>query len=71
MFIWVELPTGIDTAALLPVAVESHGVAYVPGRAFFATGGGGHTLRLSYTLPTLGEIETGLDRLGACLAEAA
>jgi DNA-binding transcriptional MocR family regulator len=70
MFIWVTLPDGFDATEMLPRAVENHGVAYVPGRAFFANGGGGNTMRLSYTLPTRDEIEDGLRRLGACLAQS-
>ena len=68
MFIWVELPEGYDTAALLPKASHTHGVAYVPGAAFFADGAGRNTMRLSYSLPGPDDIRTGCARLGAALA---
>jgi DNA-binding transcriptional MocR family regulator len=67
MFIWVELPCDTDTKEMLVHAVADHGVAFVPGRAFFADGSGGNTLRLSYTLPSLQDIEIGLGRLGDVL----
>jgi 2-aminoadipate transaminase len=33
MFLWVELPEGMDAVTLLPKAVERKGVAFVPGAA--------------------------------------
>ena len=35
MFLWLELPEGVDAMALLPQAVE-RGVAFVPGAPFYA-----------------------------------
>lgn len=67
MFIWVELPTGTDTAALLPEAVTEAGAAYVPGHAFFADKSGRNTLRLSFTLPAVDAIEPAIGRLAAFL----
>ena len=70
MFIWVELPEGFDAAKLLPRAVEEAGAAYVPGEAFFADRSGANTLRLSYSLPSVEEIEAGIKRLGALFRQA-
>jgi DNA-binding transcriptional MocR family regulator len=70
MFVWVELPGDIDTKEMLVHAVADHGVAFVPGRAFFADGSGSNTLRLSYTLPGLQEIEIGLGRLADAFASS-
>ncbi len=51
MFFWVELPEGVDAMKLLPQAVE-HGMAFVPGAAFFADHPRLNTLRLSFvTVP--------------------
>lgn len=69
MFIWVTLPKGLDAAALVPAAVEN-GVAYVPGTSFFADGGGANTLRLSYSVATLDEVERGIGALGKVFTEA-
>lgn len=69
MFLWVTLPEGIDTVALLPEAVKRK-VAYVPGTPFFALGGGANTLRMSYSSATPQQIERGVKALGETFAEA-
>lgn len=69
MFLWVTLPDGLNATDLAREAARA-GVAYVPGEAFFAGGGGENTLRLSYSVATPEEIETGIARLGAILAGA-
>jgi len=63
LFVWVQLPRGIDAAGLLDRAVKEAGVAFVPGGAFFHDGRGRNTLRLSYSLPNEPEIEDGIARL--------
>ncbi|MDZ7706516.1 MAG: PLP-dependent aminotransferase family protein [Trueperaceae bacterium] len=67
MFLWAELPRGVDASELLPVAVE-HGVAFVPGEPFFANGGPKNTVRLSYSLPAPATLATAAARLAAALA---
>ena len=68
LFIWVELPSGIDAQALLEKAVARH-VAYVPGTHFFADGGHENTLRLNFSNSTIEQIRTGMavlrDLIGA------
>ena len=59
LFIWVELPSGIDAQALLEKAVARH-VAYVPGTHFFADGGHENTLRLNFSNSTIEQIRTGM-----------
>ncbi len=66
MFLWVTLPEGNDTMALLDKAVEQK-VAYVPGEPFHANGGGKNTLRLSYSIATEKQIDAGIARLGKVL----
>jgi hypothetical protein len=61
-FLWLTLPQGIDTAAMLPKAAMN-GVTYVPGSAFFHDGSGAHHLRLSYSAAPLQRIPEGVDRL--------
>ena len=60
-FIWLELPEGTDTTALLGSAGES-GVTYVPGPDF---GGASNTARLAFSFVSLDEIREGLRRLAA------
>lgn len=64
MFVWVELPSRVDAAPLLPIAIEQEKVAYVPGAPFHPNGGGGNTLRLNFTHASEDVIEKGVARLG-------
>ncbi|MBP1633684.1 MAG: lysN 2 [Acidobacteria bacterium] len=61
-FLWVSLPGGCDTDEMLPRAIERR-VIYVAGRAFFVDGSGGHTMRLSFSLPSGERIVEGVRRL--------
>lgn len=69
MFLWVTLPEGLDTTELFPRALE-RGVAYVPGRPFYARGGGANTMRLSYSNATPAQIESGIQALGETIRGA-
>jgi len=62
-FVWVQLPEGCDSAALLPAA-EAAGVAYVPGARFCADGGGARHVRLAFSLLRPDELAEGARRLG-------
>lgn len=68
LFVWAKLPEGVDTAKMLERAL-AHKVAYVPGQPFFADGSGQNTMRLSFALATLEELEEGIRRLGAVVKE--
>jgi DNA-binding transcriptional MocR family regulator len=61
-FVWLRVPEGIDSKAMLPRAVSSR-VAYVPGTGFYADGSGTGYARLSYSLPDPGQITEGVRRL--------
>ncbi len=69
MFFWIELPEGVDAAALLPKAVAL-GMAYVPGAAFFAQAPRLNTLRLSFVTVAAPEIDRGVKLLAQALREA-
>lgn len=69
MFLWLTLPAGSDGLELLQSAAR-RGVAYVPGAPFFADGSGLNTLRLSYSVASLEQIERGVATLGAVLTES-
>jgi len=77
LFLWVTLPAGVDTRALLAGALE-RGVAFVPGAAFHAAraGGpgepgepGGRSLRLNFSHADPERIDDGIRRLGEVVAE--
>jgi len=63
MFVWIDLPEGIDGAALLARAIAEERVAFVPGAPFFAEVPRANAIRLSYSLPTDEQIEEGVGRL--------
>lgn len=64
MFVWVELPQGVDAARLLPLAIEEEKVAFVPGEPFHPNGGGENTLRLNFTHSRPDVILDAVGRLG-------
>jgi 2-aminoadipate transaminase len=61
-FVWVTLPDGLDSQAMLPRAVTAR-VAYTPGTAFYADGFGSGHMRLSFCYPTPADIREGVRRL--------
>ena len=61
-YLWVTLPEGIDSKAMLPLAVKEL-VAYTPGTAFFGDGTGQRNLRICYSYPTPENIKIGVKRL--------
>ncbi len=63
LFVWVELPHGLDAERLLAVAVE-HRVAFVPGAPFFAEAPRANSLRLNFSNRGGDLIEVGISRLG-------
>lgn len=69
LFLWVTLPQGMDSQALLTQAVAEK-VAYVPGAPFFANGGGQNTLRLNFSNAQPEQIQEGIARLGRVFAQA-
>lgn len=60
-FVWVTLPEGIDSQAMLPRGVNAR-VAFVPGNAFYADGQGARNVRLSYCFPPADRIKEGVQR---------
>ncbi len=65
-FVWLTVPTGIDTSALLAKAIGRR-VAYVPGRGFYDDGSGGDQLRLCFSFPPADRIREGVSRLAELL----
>jgi 2-aminoadipate transaminase len=66
-FVWMTVPDGVDTKAMLPRAVTAR-VAYVSGTGFYADGFGSKQMRLSFCYPTPERIQEGVRRLAAVLA---
>ncbi|OMG55727.1 PLP-dependent aminotransferase family protein [Tessaracoccus sp. ZS01] len=60
-FVWVTLPEGLDSQAMLPRGVNAR-VAFVPGSAFYADGQGARNARLSFCFPPAERIQLGVKR---------
>jgi len=69
LFLWVTLPKGFDTAALLEDAIREK-VAFVPGSAFYPCGGGQETMRLNFSYAPPDVIEEGIRRLARVVERA-
>jgi DNA-binding transcriptional MocR family regulator len=67
LFLWVELPEGLDARELLDRALEEH-VAFVPGESFFPNGGHDNSLRLNFSAMPKERIWEGVRRLGRVLS---
>lgn len=72
MFVWVELPEGLDASELLRTAVETEGVAFSPGVTFCVgeLEKGRRCLRLSFTNHSPERINEGVRRLNRVIREA-
>jgi len=66
-YVWLTVPEGVDTKAMLPRAVTAR-VAYASGTGFYADGLGCRQLRLSYCYPSPERITEGVRRLAGVLA---
>ena len=66
-YVWLTVPEGVDTKAMLPRAVTAR-VAYASGTGFYADGLGSRQLRLSYCYPSPERITEGVRRLAGVLA---
>ncbi|MPM26284.1 2-aminoadipate transaminase [bioreactor metagenome] len=68
MFLWLRLPEGIDTAKLLPKAVDRN-IAFVPGAAFYADNADVRTMRLSFVTASVEQINTAIAALAATIKD--
>jgi DNA-binding transcriptional MocR family regulator len=67
MFVWLTLPEGMDSLALLADSLANDKVIFVPGTSFFPDGSGHRYLRLNYTRSDEATIEEGIARLGRAI----
>lgn len=68
LFTWVVLPEHLNAREIAVKALEKD-VAYVPGGAFFPTGGHENTFRMNYSNMPEDKIVEGIKRLGEVLRE--
>ncbi|MCS7483604.1 PLP-dependent aminotransferase family protein [Umezawaea endophytica] len=69
-YVWMTVPEGIDTKAMLPRAITQR-VAYASGTGFYADKLGSRQLRISYCYPTPERIREGVRRLANVLEDEA
>jgi 2-aminoadipate transaminase len=67
MFIWVTLPSHIDSTQLLEGAIREN-IAFVPGAPFYANEPQFNTMRLSFVTVPTEKIKDGVMRLGRLIA---
>ncbi|MDL2225758.1 PLP-dependent aminotransferase family protein [Eubacteriales bacterium OttesenSCG-928-M02] len=68
LFLWVELPEGINARDVLEKCIERN-VAFVPGGSFFPNGNREDTFRINFSNMDEERIVIGLERLGEVLKE--
>ena len=66
MFLWVDLPNGVDSMELLQAAIAQN-VAFVPGAPFYANEPRMNCLRLSFVTVPPAKIDEGIARLAALI----
>jgi 2-aminoadipate transaminase len=68
MFVWLQLPAGLDAEALFPAAIARK-VAFVPGVAFFVEDHRRDFVRLNFSNQPPASIIEGMKRFGQVVAE--
>jgi 2-aminoadipate transaminase len=68
LFIWAQLPEGVNTLDVLNVSIKRN-VAFIPGTHFFAEGGGLNTMRLNFSNSSDERIERGIQILAESIKE--
>jgi 2-aminoadipate transaminase len=68
LFVWVELPQGMDTTKFVRQAVD-RGVLFPPGAGFYRDGTGLNTMRLNFSNQPPDRIREGVKRLGVVIRE--
>ena len=68
LFVWVTLPEWMDARKLFDACVMEK-VAFVAGSPFFADGGHDNTLRMNFSMPTVSQIETGVERMSRVIRQ--
>ena len=69
LFVWVELPEGLNTRELLVRCLERD-VAFVPGGSFFPNGGHDNTMRLNFSNASEERIRTAVGRIAEIVRAA-
>jgi 2-aminoadipate transaminase len=68
MFLWVTLPEGTSSRALLDLALKDK-VIFVPGDPFYVNRQNTNTLRLNFSCTNEETIDTGIKNLGKAMKQ--
>jgi 2-aminoadipate transaminase len=68
LFVWVTLPEGLDSKAMMPRAIAAR-VAYVPGTGFYADGTGTGNMRLNFSFSAPERLREGIRRLSGVMQQ--
>ncbi|MDI6099089.1 PLP-dependent aminotransferase family protein [Actinoplanes sp. NEAU-A12] len=68
LFVWVTLPEGLDSKAMMPRAIAAR-VAYVPGTGFYADGTGRGNMRLNFSFSAPDRLREGVRRLSGVMEQ--
>jgi DNA-binding transcriptional MocR family regulator len=68
LFVWVTLPDGLDSKAMMPRAIAAR-VAYVPGTGFYADGTGRRNMRLNFSFSSPERLREGVRRLAGVMEQ--
>lgn len=66
MFVWATVPEELDTLKLFHRGIN-HGVAFVPGNAFFGENPSSNQMRLNFSFPPIDRLDEGVRRLAQCV----
>ncbi len=66
LFLWIRLPSFIDTEAMFPAAIAEK-VAYVIGSAFYFDEPERNAMRINFSYPSLEQIDEGVERLAGVI----
>jgi 2-aminoadipate transaminase len=69
IFLWLSLPDGADTGALLDEAIATERVAFIPGAAFSLNGHSPNAMRLNFSNATPDQIDEGIARLARVIRQ--
>ncbi len=68
LFVWMTLPEGLDSKAMMPRAIAAR-VAYVPGTGFYADGTGTGNVRLNFSFSAPDRLREGVRRLAGVMEQ--
>ena len=70
LFVWAQLPEGLEAEPLFRRSVQECKVAFIPGEHFFVDGTGKNTMRLNFSSEPVEKIRRGMQKLGTLISQS-